>query len=153
MRRIISSIRVIMKYTLTLLLLVITFLKAEAFTFDCSDSRGALRLSQWAKSGGAAPYQGMLLSTTKWHYQDVLVFEKSTYHEVELTGTLDSNIEWSLQSGTEVYLERTDTGYSTHEVFAVQIKLQSNDGQNITGMETPALIDWFICQRDNQLLP
>jgi hypothetical protein len=124
-----------------------------AHTVECSTSRGDLQLSEWSKSGGAAPAPGILLSTTKWMYKNAVVYEKNVYQEGRIEEKNDSNISWSFNPEGQVYLVNFSTGYSTHAVFATLIDLKSKDGEIMTGMEVTKLTDWFLCQEDDQMYP
>lgn len=124
-----------------------------AHTLQCSTSRGDLQLSEWSKSGGAAPAPGILLSTTKWMYKNAVVYEKNVYQEGRIEEKNDSNISWSFNPEGQVYLVHVSTGYSNHAVFATIIDLKSTDGEIMTGMEVTKLTDWFLCQEDDQMYP
>jgi hypothetical protein len=124
-----------------------------ARTLECSTSRGDLRLSEWSKSGGAAPAPGILLSTTKWMYKDAVVYEENVYQAGEIEEKHDSNISWSFNPEGQVFLVNVSSGYSTHAVYATLIDLMSTDGEIMTGMEVTKLTDWFLCQEDDQMYP
>jgi hypothetical protein len=142
-----------MKYCAALLVSLFLIPVSFARTIECSTSRGDLRLTEWSKSGGAAPAPGMLLSTTKWMYKDALVFEKNVYQTGEIEEKDDSNISWNFKPEGQVYLVNVSNGHSTHAVYATLIDLKSTDGEIMTGMEVTKLTDWFLCQEDDQMFP
>lgn len=141
--------------------LLTLLISISAFGRDlvCSSSSGELQFSIYQKSGGAAPYPGMLMSKTEWKFNGTTVYLKRTYADCpewemscEQEADPESNLAWD--EGPRVILEQEgDTPFYSRTIFGTKMSLYSTDGEVINGMSWKNFESWMICEEIRALYP
>ena len=148
-----------MKLLAAVILFTLILTAAEARTVDCSSSNGQLQFSSWSYGGGAAPAPGMMSTKISVTFKDKLVFEKKTYFPCDemfcgdVEADMDSNIGWEFNEARRISVQDIDFEWGHHKIYASIIELESNDGQNMTGMDVKELKEWLLCEEHFAILP
>ncbi len=145
--------------------LILTFLfftlTAYGRELECSTPKGEFNFSVFEKSGGAAPYPGMLIAKTEWTFQGSTIYLKRNYvpceewiPECEYRPDSESNIAWSEVEGTRAILaQEGELPYFSRTTYAAKMTLYSLDNRPMNGLPWTTLQIWMICEEVSALYP